>query len=91
MNLSADTHAIIGAALEVHKELGPGLLESAHQKCLALELEARDDPSGPLSPPCLRGEKEGRPPQGSRPATHEPEKLSRPRASPKSEPARAPA
>ena len=57
MNLSADTHAIVGAALEVHKELGPRLLESAYQKCLALEREARDDPSGRLSPPCLRGEK----------------------------------
>lgn len=29
MNLSAETHAIIGAALEVHRALGSGLLESA--------------------------------------------------------------
>jgi GxxExxY protein len=32
------SHRIIGAALEVHKALGPGLLESAYQKCLCREL-----------------------------------------------------
>ena len=30
---------IIGAAIEVHKSLGPGLLESAYETCLAYELE----------------------------------------------------
>jgi GxxExxY protein len=30
---------IIGAAIEVHRRLGPGLLESAYQACLARELE----------------------------------------------------
>ncbi|MGO8986279.1 MAG: GxxExxY protein [Terriglobales bacterium] len=29
---------IIGAAIEVHRHLGPGLLESAYQSCLAFEL-----------------------------------------------------
>ena len=32
---------IIGAAIEVHKILGPGLLESAYQECLARELTIR--------------------------------------------------
>jgi GxxExxY protein len=35
------TQAIIGGAIEVHKELGPGLLESAYQACLAFELNER--------------------------------------------------
>lgn len=41
MNFDPVSHAVIGAALEVHKALGPGLLESAYQRCLALELESR--------------------------------------------------
>ncbi|MGB9889999.1 MAG: GxxExxY protein [Anaerolineae bacterium] len=32
------TEAIIGAAIEVHRALGPGLLESAYEACLAFEL-----------------------------------------------------
>lgn len=32
---------IIGAAIEVHKELGPGLLESVYEICLTEELEQR--------------------------------------------------
>ena len=32
---------IIGAAIEVHRHLGPGLLESAYQLCLAFELKQR--------------------------------------------------
>jgi GxxExxY protein len=35
------THAIIGAAIEVHRVLGPGLLESAYEECLTQELQAR--------------------------------------------------
>ena len=35
------THEIIGAAIEVHRHLGPGLLESAYQACMAYELGAR--------------------------------------------------
>ncbi|HEY5282946.1 MAG TPA: GxxExxY protein [Polyangia bacterium] len=33
--------AVIGAAIEVHRHLGPGLLESAYESCLAFELMAR--------------------------------------------------
>jgi GxxExxY protein len=32
---------IIGAAIEVHKQLGPGLLESAYEECLCYELKLR--------------------------------------------------
>ena len=32
---------IIGAAIEVHKHLGPGLLESAYEECLCCELDLR--------------------------------------------------
>lgn len=35
------TEKIIGAAIEVHKNLGPGLLESAYQQCMAYELTDR--------------------------------------------------
>jgi len=36
------THQIIAAAIEVHKNLGPGLLEAVYRSCLALELESRE-------------------------------------------------
>ena len=35
---SSLSEKILGCAIEVHKALGPGLLESAYQKCLAREL-----------------------------------------------------
>jgi len=37
-DLNALTEEIIGAAIAVHRELGPGLLESAYETCLAYEL-----------------------------------------------------
>ncbi len=36
--------AIIGCAIEVHRELGPGLLESAYEQCLAHELRLQGIP-----------------------------------------------
>ena len=38
------THEIIGAAIEVHKNLGPGLLESTYEECLCHELSQRGIP-----------------------------------------------
>ena len=35
------THNVIGAAIEVHKDKGPGLLESIYEWCLTRELELR--------------------------------------------------
>jgi GxxExxY protein len=38
------TEAVIGAAIEVHRALGPGLLESAYTQCLCYELTLRKLP-----------------------------------------------
>ena len=38
------TYEIIGAALDVHRALGPGLLESAYEECLCYELNLRQIP-----------------------------------------------
>ena len=40
-DLNALTERIIGCAIEVHRALGPGLLESVYRECLALELNDR--------------------------------------------------
>lgn len=39
--VDALAHAIIGAAIEVHRELGPGFLESTYEEAMAIELYAR--------------------------------------------------
>jgi GxxExxY protein len=35
------SNIIIGCAIEVHRKLGPGLLESAYQECLCFELKSQ--------------------------------------------------
>ena len=42
METNEITEAIIGAAMEVHRALGPGLLESTYEMCLCRELSLRD-------------------------------------------------
>ncbi|NOQ68788.1 MAG: GxxExxY protein [Gammaproteobacteria bacterium] len=41
MDVDEITKTIIGAAIEVHKSLGPGLLESVYEECLFYELTLR--------------------------------------------------
>jgi len=41
MEFNEITREIIGAAIEVHKQLGPGMLESAYEECLSYELTSR--------------------------------------------------
>jgi GxxExxY protein len=42
LQLEALTSEIIAAAIEVHREIGPGLLESAYEACLCRELSSRN-------------------------------------------------
>jgi GxxExxY protein len=44
LDINKTTEAIIGAAIEVHRHLGPGLLESAYEECLCEELSIRKVP-----------------------------------------------
>lgn len=41
MTINILTRSIIGSAIEVHKELGPGLLESTYEACLFYELKQK--------------------------------------------------
>jgi GxxExxY protein len=59
MDLNERTEQIIGAAIEVHRALRPGLLESAYEECLCHELALRTIPfqrqySLPLEYKCIR-------------------------------------
>jgi GxxExxY protein len=42
MGINELSNRIIGGAIEVHKALGPGLLESVYEECLCHELDLRD-------------------------------------------------
>jgi len=44
LDINKTTESIIGAAIEVHRHLGPGLLESAYEECLCEELSLRKIP-----------------------------------------------
>ena len=35
------TYNVLGCAIEVHKKMGPGLIESVYEKCLCRELELK--------------------------------------------------
>jgi len=41
LEINAITQCIIGSAIEVHRQLGPGLLETAYEACLCHELDLR--------------------------------------------------
>ena len=43
-NFEELSHKVIGCAIEVHRELGPGLLELTYQRCLSHELELNNIP-----------------------------------------------
>ncbi len=44
LDINKTTETVIGAAIEVHRHLGPGLLESAYEECLCEELSLREIP-----------------------------------------------
>jgi len=44
--VDAIAHRVIGAAIEVHRVLGPGFLESVYEEALCIELELRGVPFG---------------------------------------------
>lgn len=43
-NYNSLTETVIGAAIEVHRKIAPGLLESAYRECLTREFELRSIP-----------------------------------------------
>lgn len=49
-DLNRITNAVIGAAIEVHRILGPGFAESVYQKAMVIELRRRDIPCSSQHP-----------------------------------------
>lgn len=49
-NLDSLAHQVIGAAIEVHRILGPGFLERSYQRALSIELKIREIPHTIESP-----------------------------------------
>jgi len=43
-----EVYAIVGAAMEVYNDLGPGFLENVYQEATEMEIEARQIPSNPV-------------------------------------------
>jgi GxxExxY protein len=43
-----EVYAIVGAAMEVYNDLGPGFLENVYQEAMEIEVEARQIPSKPI-------------------------------------------
>jgi len=39
------SHEVIGAAIEVHRQMGSGLIESIYERCMLRELEVRSIPA----------------------------------------------
>jgi len=48
--LKQEVYAIVGAAMEVYNELGPGFLEAVYQEALEIELSLREIPHQPQRP-----------------------------------------
>ena len=44
MKFDGMSNKVIGCAIEVHRQLGPGLLESTYEQCLAYELSRAETP-----------------------------------------------
>ena len=53
MDINKLSGDIIGAAIEVHKTLGPGLLESAYEQCLCHELNLSENYHSRVRNHCL--------------------------------------
>jgi len=54
LKFKEEVYAVIGAAIEVHRELGPGFLESIYQEALEIELRTRNVPFAAQQPISVR-------------------------------------